>query len=73
MWSFQEICLLYTHYRRIISVLRWFVLMGCHVCAMDKVTNKSNEGRLFRVDSEYICIKPRVNKKKLLIKICVSS
>ena len=40
---------------------------------MDKVTNKSNEGRLFRVDSEYICIKPTGNKKKLLIKICVSS
>ena len=36
---------------------------------MDKVTNKSNEGRLFRVDSEFICIKPKGNKKELLIKI----
>ena len=29
--------------------------------------------RLFRVDSKFICIKPRENKKELLINICFSN
>ena len=71
MWSFQEICLC----TRTIGELfiKMFVLMGWYVCAVDEITNKSNVYRLFRVDSGYICIKPRGNKKELLIKICVSS
>ena len=34
---------------------------------------KNNEWRLFWVDSEFICIKPRGNKKELLIIIRISS
>ena len=38
-----------------------------------KKNNKSNERRLFRVDSEFIFIKPKGNKKELLISICLRS
>ena len=40
---------------------------------MEKMINYNNERRLLRVGSEFICIKPRGNKKELLINICLSS